>query len=59
MKDPSTPRIDAAATPLDLSPRPPLTLQEQSDQIAELVLASARRLANDPECLARIKKLLF
>jgi len=36
-----------------------LTPQEQSDRIAELVLASARRLASDPEHLAEIKKLLF
>ena len=39
--------------------KPPLTLQEQSDRIAELILASARRLATDPKHLAEIKKLLF
>jgi hypothetical protein len=38
---------------------PPLTSQEQSDRIAELMLASARRLATDPKHLAEIKKLLF
>jgi len=37
----------------------PLTLQEQSDRLAELMLASAQRLANDPDVLARIKKLSF
>jgi hypothetical protein len=40
--------------------KPPLTLlQEQSDRIAELILASARQLATDPKHLAEIKKLLF
>jgi hypothetical protein len=33
--------------------------QEQYDQIGEQMLASARRLANDPEHLAKTKKLLF
>lgn len=37
----------------------PLTPQAQSDRIAELLLANAQRLANDPEVLARIKKLSF
>ena len=35
------------------------TLQEQSDQLAELMLAGARRLATDPQRLAEIQKLLF
>jgi hypothetical protein len=39
--------------------KPPLTLQEQSDRIAELILASAWALATDPKHLAEIKKLLF
>ena len=43
-----------------LTPNPPVpTLQEQCDQIGEEMLASARRLTNDPEHLAKIKKLLF
>jgi hypothetical protein len=32
-----------------------LTPQEQSDRLAELMLASARRLATDPQRLAKIK----
>jgi histone acetyltransferase (RNA polymerase elongator complex component) len=39
--------------------QPVPTRQEQHDQIGERMLASARRLATDPEHLAKIKKLLF
>ncbi len=40
-------------------PALPLTLQEQLDQLGAEVLASAQRLATDPEHLKAITEMLF
>jgi hypothetical protein len=58
MTRPTPPRIEVPNDPPDPSAAP-LTLQEQLAQIGDQMLASAQRLATDPEALKATQKLLF
>jgi hypothetical protein len=55
---PVPPGIEVSAIPPEPL-APSLTLQEQIDQFGAEILASAQRLATDPEHLKAIRKRLF
>jgi hypothetical protein len=58
VKDSREKSVDSSSTDASKKP-PPLTWAEQSDRLAALMVASAKRLATDEKRLAEIKKLLF
>jgi hypothetical protein len=58
MTQPTTPSVEVSAIP----PEPfgaSLNLQEQIDQLGAEILASAQRLATDPEARKAITEMLF